>query len=344
MTRGTRRSYFLSASVAASLSMFLAGRASADPTAAERSTAEALFQQGTDLMAEKRYAPACEKFEGSQQLDPALGTMLRLADCYDRAARSASAWALFREAASFARTRGEADRERMATERAADLEKRLSRLEIRVDRKTAPPNLEIQLNGMTVPRATWDTPMPVDPGQVRVSASAPDKTGWSTTLQIGPGQDVRTVEIPTLVTKPRGDTHEIGAAATTAAATDGQGGARTTLRSVGYVAGSLGIAGLAVGGLLTFKAHDANQQSLSQCRFDDPNACTAQGKEQRDRAKALGDGATIVFVASTAVLAGGIVLLLSSRGTEPHAPVVHEIKASATASPTGAGLRLEGTW
>jgi serine/threonine-protein kinase len=295
-------------------------------------------------MSEKRYPPACEKFEGSQQLDPALGTMLRLADCYDRAARSASAWALFREAASLARTRGEAERERIATERAAELEKRLSKLEIRVDRKNAPPGLEIQLNAMNVPRASWDTPMPVDPGPQRISASAADKTSWSTTLQIAPGQEVRTVEIPVLAARPRPDGHDANAlAGANVTAGEGSGGGRANLRGVGYVAGSLAIAGVAIGSLLTFKAHDANQQSLAQCRFDDPNACTPQGKDERDHAKALGDGATIVFIASGAILASSVVLLLSTRATEPRAQL-RELKAAATASPNGAGLRLEGTW
>ena len=346
MTRRATRLRFFSASAFASLTVLLgATHAGADPTAAERATAEALFQQGTELMSEKRYANACEKFEGSQQLDPALGTMLRLADCYDRAARSASAWALFREAASLARTRGEPDRERIAVERANDLEKRLSKLEIRVDRKNVPPGFEVQLNGTNVPRASWDTPMPVDPGQQRISVSAPDRIAWSTTVQMGVGQETRTVEIPSLAPKPRGESHETnGSVANQGVAADGSGSTRTTLRGVGYVAGSFAIAGLAVGGVLAFKAHSANDQSLAQCKFDDPNACTQQGKDDRDHAKGLADGATIAVLASGAVLAGSIVLLLSTRGAEPRAPAAHAIKASPTVSTTGAGLRLEGTW
>src|SRR6266536_1966365 len=134
-------------------------RAQADPTNNERAAAEALFQQATTLMGEKQYARACEKFEGSQQLDPALGTMLRLADCYDRVGKTASAWALFREAVSLARTRNESDRQRIATDRAADLEKRLSKIELRVDPKNAQAGLEIRLNGGAVPHASWDAPL-----------------------------------------------------------------------------------------------------------------------------------------------------------------------------------------
>src|SRR3954451_13696444 len=81
--------------------------ARAEPSATERATAEALFEQGTELMGRNQLASACEKFEASEQLDAALGTMLRLADCQDRVGKTASAWAMFREAASVAHTRNE---------------------------------------------------------------------------------------------------------------------------------------------------------------------------------------------------------------------------------------------
>ncbi len=47
-----------------------------------RAAAEALFSEGRSLSAKGRYAEACPKFEASQQLDPGLGTMLNLAECY----------------------------------------------------------------------------------------------------------------------------------------------------------------------------------------------------------------------------------------------------------------------
>jgi len=343
MIRAKMRSRIAFAALALS-GVIVSGRSDADPSAAEKATAESLFQQGTDLMSEKRFAPACEKFEGSQQLDPALGTMLRLADCYDRVGRSASAWALFREAASVAKTRGEADRERIAVERAAELEKRLSKLEVRVDRKNAPTGLEIQINGMTIPRATWDAPFPVDPGQKRVSASAPERVAWSTTVDVGAGPDARTIEIPQLLPKPHVDAQEAAGAGAAGPARETPTAPPRTLRNVGYLVGSLGIAGLAVGGVLSFKAYDENQQSLAQCRFEDVSACTPQGKEMRDRAKNFANMATISFVASGAALAGGVVLLLSSKSTETRGPAPRELKASASPSGTGVAVRLEGTW
>ena len=74
--------------------LFVAPAVMAEPSARDRAAAEATFRQATALMDEERFAEACEKFAASQDLDPGLGTLLHLADCYDRAGRTASAWAL----------------------------------------------------------------------------------------------------------------------------------------------------------------------------------------------------------------------------------------------------------
>ena len=156
----------------------------AETSASQRASAEALFQQATQLMDEKRYGEACEKLAGSQDLDPALGTMLYLADCYEHAGRSASAWALFREAADSAQRAGQLDRQRIALERASSLEQRLSKLEVRVTPDRQVPGLELLVNGAAVPRASWNTQLPVDPGATKIEARAPGKKSWSTSLTL----------------------------------------------------------------------------------------------------------------------------------------------------------------
>jgi hypothetical protein len=72
-----------------------------------RAAAEALFNQGRDLMTAGKFTEACPKFEASQQLDPGLGTMLNLAECYEKTGRSSgggqSAWHSGRSGATPAR-------------------------------------------------------------------------------------------------------------------------------------------------------------------------------------------------------------------------------------------------
>ena len=52
--------------------IFLAPTAVAQPSGA---LAETLFQEGKRLLDAERYAEACVKFEQSQKLDPAVGTL-----------------------------------------------------------------------------------------------------------------------------------------------------------------------------------------------------------------------------------------------------------------------------
>src|SRR5262245_37563455 len=51
----------------------------------DAAAAEALFREGRQLMDSGAIAQACVKFEESLRLDPALGTMLNLAVCEERA-------------------------------------------------------------------------------------------------------------------------------------------------------------------------------------------------------------------------------------------------------------------
>src|SRR5690349_13325346 len=89
----------------------------APTSSADKAAAEALFNQGVELVASGQLAEGCSKLEASQALDPALGTTLRLADCYDRTGKTASAWALFKEAQGMAHQSAETEREAIAAER-----------------------------------------------------------------------------------------------------------------------------------------------------------------------------------------------------------------------------------
>ena len=74
------------------------------PTAARaddgaRAAAQAAFEEGRRLADAGDYAGAAERFEQSERLDPALGTVLNLANCYEHARRLASAWRAFHRGA-----------------------------------------------------------------------------------------------------------------------------------------------------------------------------------------------------------------------------------------------------
>src|SRR6478735_8339366 len=149
------------------------------------------------LIKQGNFTAACPKFEMSQRVEPAVGTMLYLAECYEKTNRTASSWAMFREAASLAETSGQLDRMKTAQARAAKLEPRLAWLTIEVAKEALVPGLQLRRNGVLVSTELSGTQIPVDPGEVLVEASAPGHLPFSTKAKVTAKGRV-TVPIPVL--------------------------------------------------------------------------------------------------------------------------------------------------
>lgn len=311
----------------------------AEPSGAERAAAESLFQSATSAMNAGNFAAACEKFEGSLQLDAALGTMMRLGDCYDRVGKSASAWAMFHDAESLAHTRDEAAREQMATERIADLEKRLSLVRITFA-FTPPPDLVLRVDGAVIPRASFNGSLPLDPGARRIEVTAPERRTWSTTLQVAAGPALQTLSVPELAKELRPASASKLQADTSLQVAPANHG---TQRGLAYAAGAVGLVGLGVGGFLVYRARSVNDGSLEHCRPDDPNACSQQGVSERNDARKLATGATAALVGGGALLTTGVLLLLLTPSDErPGRDTATNL--NAWLGTAGGGLSYSNRW
>jgi hypothetical protein len=322
----------------ACLSLLLGStHAAAEVSSAQRATAEALFQQAAQLMDQKRFGEACEKFAASQELDAGLGTMLYLADCYEQAGRTASAWALFREAADAARRAEQPDREHIAGERAASLEARLSKLELRVPAARRVPGLEVRLNDAAVPSASWNVPVPVDPGSAHLEARAPGKKPWSVQLTVTDGPSSQVIELQALADAPRPAVSESSLAHDHPAPVSG-GSAQ---RAVGYIVSVVGVVALAAGGFFGYRAYSSNKRSKGECRADDANACTPAGVSLRGDAKTAGTLSTIATASGGALVVGGLTLVLTApSGATAKAGNADPKQASVAPY----GLQLSGVW
>jgi tetratricopeptide (TPR) repeat protein len=100
----------------------------AAPTTTTSSTsnaaaAEALFQEARKAMSEGKYADACPKLEESQRLDPADGTLLNLATCYEHLGDTAKACTTFAAALKSLRAKSPVavPREKLVLDRMAAL-------------------------------------------------------------------------------------------------------------------------------------------------------------------------------------------------------------------------------
>jgi hypothetical protein len=170
-----------------------AGSAHADPTA------EDLFRQGREAAKRGAFAEACKLFAASQDIEPRTGTLLNLGDCLARQDLTASAWEAFVAADELATTRRDAPRATEARRRARALEPKLARLTIVVAAGQEPNGLEVRRDGKIFDRKLWNVPVPIDPGEHTIEASAPGFVSWQSDQRIGPHQQLSLLISPLVV-------------------------------------------------------------------------------------------------------------------------------------------------
>src|SRR5258705_7891007 len=159
------------------------GQAARDPAGAEK-----LFAEARKLLDAGKYAEACQRLADSQKLDPGVGTLLTLAQCYEKMGRTATAWATYHEAAAAARANGQADREKKAARAADTLEPNLPKLTVTVPDSAVEKGVEVKRNGAPVPKSLWGVSEPVDPGEYVIEARATGRKPWSTRVKAEPGR------------------------------------------------------------------------------------------------------------------------------------------------------------
>jgi hypothetical protein len=144
----------------------------------QSSIAEALYQEGRQLMEAGRYAEACPKFAESQKLEPGMGTLLNLATCNEKLGKSATAWTQFSEAYSILTKETDEQRAAYAKERRDTLASTLARITIQVPEASRTAGLVVSLDGVAVGSAAWGVAVPVDPGTHTIKAEAPGYKSW----------------------------------------------------------------------------------------------------------------------------------------------------------------------
>jgi tetratricopeptide (TPR) repeat protein len=138
--------------------------------------AQAAFDEALKLMKSKRYAEACAHLARSQELDPAMGTQFRLAECYEKLGRYASAYDQYMSVADAAKADKQIQRESVARTRASTIETKVARLTIDISSSVASlPGVEIRRDGLVVSKASWGQAVTIDLGDHVVTVSAPNR-------------------------------------------------------------------------------------------------------------------------------------------------------------------------
>jgi serine/threonine-protein kinase len=313
-------------------------------SANDKAAAEALFDEGKKLLDQNRTAEACQRFEASQKLDAGVGTLLFLADCYERTDRFASAWATFREAAAMAKTAADDKREKIARGRADSLEGKLFKLTVAAQEPL--PGLVIKRDGETIEQSVWGVALPVDAGSHTIEASAPGYVTFTRKVDVPKTSGAETVVVPKLEkdTAPPPTTTAPPTASPPVAPPpqpppppprDERGNG---LLIGGLVVGGLGVVGLAVTGALAGVATSKYAEGDDSCEgtvCSDPAAV-----QSANDARQLGDVATGTFIAGLGLAAVGATLVIVHFATAPDEGAA--VQVGFTGAPDGGRFGMWG--
>ena len=290
----------------------LPARAQTDPVAAQ-----ALFDDAKRLMSSGHAAEACPKLAESQRLDPGVGTLLNLGDCYDQIGKPSRAWATFREAEAAALHEGQNDRVRYAKRRVQETEAKLVRLTVDVPIEAREPSLEVLRDGDALREPLWGSAVPVDPGDHVVEARAPGYKTFTAhvtashdpiVVRVVPLERDATVVEPTPPAIDRTPPVTIESLPPTPPPPPPPS---STIRTLGLVTGSVGLAGVAVGALFGVLAID--RDNAARGAGCDATTCPTPGAlSLSSDAKTFAFGSDIAFIAGGVFVVTGIVCLLAA--------------------------------
>ena len=303
--------------------------AHAEAAAAQKAAAESLFDDALKAMKSGHFSEACPKLEESERIDPAIGTLLYLGECYEKTGRTASAWATFREAASAAQAQGETDRTRVAAARADRLQPSLSKLTLKVVPETAQiATLRVTRDGVPIAKTLFGVAIPVDPGKYHIVAVADGYQSHEADIEVSANGDSKSLEIPALVPAPKPLVAAGAAQAGANAASNPQSTTPTPppnpepppssgngLRTAAYVTGALGVVSLGVGTYFGVKAISKNNDAKDVCPV--ANAChDPAGESLTKDAQSAATVSNVTIAVGAAFVVAGVVLYLTSAPKE----------------------------
>jgi serine/threonine-protein kinase len=318
---GSRRiRRFAAFAPACGLFMLGSSLAQAQTSAADKAAAEALFDQGVRLMKQNSFAEACPKLEESERIDPAVGTLLYLGECFERVGRTASAWASFREAASLATNSSQPDRARVAMARAQELEPKLSRLSIELSPEVSRiEGVVVKRGNQRIEASVYGVPLPVDPAEYRVEVTAPGYEPWSTSVKVEAGGNA-SVRVPALVKAPE-SAKPLTAGPTTGAPSQADVQAPpavkppahsglSTQQTLGIVLGGVGLVGIGIGSYFGVRAISKNSDAEQHC----PRGALCNDQEGEDltnKAQSAARASNIAFAIGGGLVAAGAIVYLT---------------------------------
>lgn len=290
------------------------GQAQADINA----RADDLFRKGRDEQDRGNCQKALEFFRESHALKPGRGTLLNMGLCEKKLGQIAKALMHFEELLPQLPSGDE--RRQIVRDALAEIKPKVPYLRI-VLRADSPAGTVVTYDNAELAPTMIGTDIPVDPGKHAIVVEAPGlpnrkydivmEEGKRQTLQVEPGVPSESKPI-----EPE------------------QASSSNPQKTVGFVLGGVGIAGILTGVVTGAMAASANGEATEACPTR--RGCSAETIETAERGKTLSVVNTITLAVGVVALGVSIPLIVTSKKSEPTAA------AKVWFSPDGARLGLTG--
>jgi hypothetical protein len=275
------------------------------------------------LLKQGKLEEACGKLAESQSVEPAIGTLGLLAYCHEQSGKLATAMREYGEVAELAHLASQAEREKVARERVAELATRVTRLAVALSEPTG--EIEVYLDARRLGASELGASTPVDPGSFELRVTAKGFEPWQQALTIPADGSTLRVVVPRLV-------RVAPVAPTPKEQQPLPPPERGLRRPAAWASLGVGALGFAVGGYFGVSAMAARSDAKPHC---DGNRCDQVGVDARERAIDRARFSTIGFAVGAVGAATGAILLFTDRPEQPRQ------RASVTPLPGGAAFSWE---
>jgi hypothetical protein len=298
------------------------------PSAADRTTARRLGNEGVVALKAGDFETAADRFERANDLVPAPSFLVLLARARVGQGRLVEAYEIYRtiiregvqpdKPEAFKRALADAKQEVKA------VEPRLAWVAVNVV-GARPEQVEVTLNGSVIPSAALGAQRPVDPGVLRVEARAEGYRPAEAVVELTEGQHLPPIELR-MVELPKPQPVVALRQEQPIMTADGGEPSFVSQSSLGYIALGLGGAGLAVGAVTGIIAINRRQElddipCIEQvgelCYANNDPATVNAAFAAKDDLQTFATAATISFIAGGALAATGFLLLVTAPEDPP---------------------------
>lgn len=309
----------------------------AEPSAAQKETARSLMAEGRELRDKGDLEAALKRFNAADAIMGVPTTGFEIAATQVSLGRLVEARETLRRLLGMPQSASDPEpfNEARAKARALDqqLQQRIAALRFVVSGTNS--DVELRVDGETLPQAVQGLPFRVNPGKHQVVARSSGRE-VERNIEAGEGETISVTlafeaapapEPAPVVTPPKR-----AKAAPPPAPAEARG-----IPALTYVAGGIGVAGLVVGGITGVSAVSHKNAAQKNC----VNAkCPPSTWSELDKASSMATVSTIGFVVGAVGLAVGVGSLLVS-GKEPQR---RALLVAPDVTPEGAHLNVEGTF